>query len=243
MTKADVKSEFGAAVRAHRQRLGISQETLAERAELHRTYVTDVERGARNISLESISRLARALDLSISSLFSTAPDSGFRRVPRMGSKLPGADILLVEDDPRDIELTLAAFAAARLSNHVEVVRDGAAALDFLFNEGDGAGRKSSRDPLIVLLDLHLPKVHGLEVMRRLRTKAPARPLQVVVVTNSRQDADLQEALRLGAEAYIVKPLNFQALSSITPQLNCSWVLLQPPRPQRHTSPLKTVLKT
>src|SRR5690348_13551769 len=121
-----VKKAFGATVRAHRLRLGFSQERLAERAALHRTYVTDVERGARNLSLESISRLAQALDLSISSLF-VPPD---RMEDSRGQK--GSEILLVEDDAKEIELTIAAFGEARLANRVIVVRDGAAALDFLF---------------------------------------------------------------------------------------------------------------
>jgi CheY-like chemotaxis protein/DNA-binding XRE family transcriptional regulator len=224
MTKADVKKSFGAAVRAHRLRLGFSQETLAERAELHRTYVTDIERGARNISLESISRLASALRLSISSLFPPprpAPQS--RREPDSATE-EGDDILLVEDDPKDVELTLEAFAEARLSNRVEVVRDGAAALEFLWGKSAGAERKRKK-PMVVLLDLHLPRMHGLEVLERLRAAEQTRTLRVVILTNSRSDADLREALRLGADAYIVKPLDFGAFSSITPQLNFSWTLL------------------
>jgi CheY-like chemotaxis protein len=244
MTKANIKTEFGAAVRAHRQRLGISQETLAERAALHRTYVTDVERGARNLSLESISRLAHALDLSISSLFSRVRSQRSGRGVASETAQHITDILLVEDDSKDIELTLAAFAVARLSNRVEVVRDGPAALDFLLGQGDPTHGRQLNRPLVVLLDLHLPKLHGLEVLRRLRAEERTRTLQVVVLTNSRQDADLREALRLGANAYIVKPLNFEALSAITPQLNFSWVLLYPSEPLTHaTAVRRTNLKT
>ncbi len=235
MTKANVKKEFGAAVRAYRLRLGISQETLAERAELHRTYITDVERGARNISLESISRLARALDLSVSSLFSGPGSARLGRVKSPGAQAETVDILLVEDDPKDIELTTEAFGAARLSNRMDVVQDGAAALDFLFREGQYARRKTAEGPLVVLLDLHLPKIHGLEVLRRLRADERTRTLQVVVLTTSRNDADLREALRLGAAAYIVKPLDFQTFSSITPQLNLSWTLLNPQETSRPVS--------
>jgi CheY-like chemotaxis protein/DNA-binding XRE family transcriptional regulator len=226
--KANVKAEFGAAVRAHRLRLGISQETLAERADLHRTYVTDVERGARNLSLESISRLARALDLSISSLFSPLRSDDAVGGPPGEATQRSTDILLVEDDPKDVDLTLTAFAAARLSNHIEVVRDGATALDFLLRHGEYARRGPLKGLPVVLLDLHLPKVHGLEVLRRLRAEEQTRNAQVVVLTNSRQDSDLREALRLGAEAYVVKPLDFPAFSSIAPQLNCSWMLLPSP---------------
>ena len=220
MTKSSVKKEFGAAVRAYRQQLGISQETLAERAELHRTYVTDVERGARNLSLESISRLARALNLSISSLFARP------RAVRIAAarRAEQSNILLVEDDERDVELALEAFALAGLSNPVEVVRDGAAALDFLFNRGAYAHRRE-QPPLVVLLDLQLPKVHGLEVLSRIRQSARVGNLQVVVLTGSRESADVREAMQLGAAAYIVKPLDFKSLSSVTPQLNLGWALL------------------
>jgi CheY-like chemotaxis protein/DNA-binding XRE family transcriptional regulator len=226
MSKTDIKREFGAAVRAHRLRLGLSQESLAERADLHRTYVTDVERGARNLSLESISRLARALDLSISSLFSAGEREITNGTDGKEITRDSADILLVEDDAKDIELTLAAFGAARLSNQVEVVPDGEAALDFLLRQGAFRNKPQLSRPPVVLLDLHLPKVHGLEVLRRLRADERTRDLEVIVLTNSRQDSDLHEALRLGAAAYIVKPLDFQALASITPQMNFSWVLLR-----------------
>jgi CheY-like chemotaxis protein/DNA-binding XRE family transcriptional regulator len=243
MTKVNVRKEFGATVRAHRLRLGLSQETLAERARLHRTYVTDVERGARNISLESISRLAHALDLSISSLFPPARSSSGEGTGGPSASRRNVDILLVEDDPADIELTLAAFSTARLSNHIEVVRDGAAALDFLFRRGVYAQRRQERDPLVVLLDLHLPKVHGLEVLQRLRADERTRTLRVVVLSNSSQDADVHQALRLGAQAYIVKPLDFQALSSVTPQLDCSWALLNPVEPAARVGLPRTSLKS
>jgi CheY-like chemotaxis protein len=228
MTKASVKQEFGAAVRAQRLRLGISQELLAERAALHRTYITDVERGARNLSLDSISRLARALDLSVSSLFPSPQSARFDRRSAPAHESKGVDILLVEDDPRDIELTLQAFADARLSNRVEVVRDGAAALDRLLGNRSSDRRDQAANALIVLLDLDLPKLHGLEVLKRLQAEKRKPTMQIVVLTSSRRDADLREAMRLGAEAYIVKPLDFHAFISITPHLNFSWTLLNPP---------------
>jgi CheY-like chemotaxis protein/DNA-binding XRE family transcriptional regulator len=224
MTKANVKQEFGAAVRAHRRRLGFSQETLAERAQLHRTYVTDVERGARNISLESISRLAKALNLPISSLFGQAHSARIGRRPDTREEAD-VDILLVEDDPADIELTLGAFASARLSNRIDVVRDGVEALDYLLRQGEYTHRQNQTGPLVVLLDLHLPRMHGLEVLRRLRSEGLTNSLQVVVLTSSRQNADVRQALMLGAKAYVTKPLDFQAFSAVTPQLNFSWALL------------------
>jgi len=236
MTTADVKKEFGAAVRAHRLRLGISQESLAERAELHRTYVTDVERGARNLSLESISRLARALDLSISSLFAPARSTRGERGFASTTAQTSAELLLVEDNIRDIELTLAAFSQVKLSNRLEVVRDGEAALDYLHGRGSFAHRKHLQAPLVVLLDLGLPKLHGLEVLKRLRAEPKTKTQQVVVLTNSRSDASIREALEVGADAFIVKPLDFQSLGSVIPRLKFSWLLLHPSNPQPTLKP-------
>lgn len=228
MSRSNIKKEFGAAVRAYRQQLGLSQEALAERADLHRTYVTDVERGSRNISLESISRLARALNLSISSLF--CPPRSERAA---SATVPeNVDILLVEDDEKDVDLALEAFRAARLFNPVEVVRDGAAALDFLFCRGTYAYRRKAPLPLVALLDLQLPKLHGLEVLRHIRSNERTRALRVIILTSSRDGAGVDEARRLGAEAYLVKPLNFGSLSSVTPRLNFGWTLLEQSPPIR-----------
>src|ERR1700735_3184616 len=120
MQASERKKDFGAAVRSERTRLRLSQEDLAERANLHRTYITDIERGARNLSLETICKLATALGLSIEALFSRAEV----RQQAEQHAAPGnlVDVLLVEDDPRDVELTLAAFKQARLTNRVPVVR-------------------------------------------------------------------------------------------------------------------------
>jgi CheY-like chemotaxis protein/DNA-binding XRE family transcriptional regulator len=222
MTNLDVRKEFGAAVRARRLRLGFSQEALAEKAELHRTYITDVERGARNLSLESISRLARALKVSIGALF-PSPDGTSSAIPLPANSI---DILLVEDDPKDLELALRAFARAKLTNRMETVRDGEAALDYLFCRGRFSKRQPKTTPHVVLLDLYLPKLNGLEVLRAMRTNELTRDTHVVVLTNSRSDAHFREALFLGADAYIVKPIDFQNFSAVTPQLNFSWALLK-----------------
>jgi CheY-like chemotaxis protein/DNA-binding XRE family transcriptional regulator len=227
MILPDVKKEFGAAVRAHRLRLGISQEALAERAELHRTYVTDVERGARNLSLESISRLARALDVSIDLLFSAFPAAHGSVLPNNKSMAdPEAiDVVLVEDDPKDIELTVKAFAQAKFSNRIEVVRDGAAALDYLLRRGSSARRRSDARRQVVLLDLFLPKLNGLEVLREIRKNEVTQSIPVVVLTNSRSNTHLKQALGLGATAYILKPVGFENFSAITPRLNFYWSLI------------------
>jgi CheY-like chemotaxis protein len=226
METADVRKEFGAAVREHRRHQGISQETLAERAELHRTYITDVERGARNLSLQSISKLACALKVSIGSLFARAAGGAVAESgAQTGSSSKPVDLLLVEDDSEDLELTLRAFKKAKLANRIDVVRDGAEALEYLFRRGGSGQHPESGLPAVVLLDLKLPGVHGMEVLRRIKADERTRKTHVVVLTGSRSDEHLQEALQLGADAYMVKPVDFQRFSAITPQLNFYWTLL------------------
>lgn len=215
MLEIDPKREFGTAVRENRNRLGLSQETLAERANLHRTYISGVEQGVRNLSLESISKLARALEISIAALFPPHRSAADLIEP--------LEILLVEDSQKDIELTLAAFKEARLHNPVRIVRDGAAALDYFFPVDPNA-QTAGAHPALLLLDLQLPKIHGLEVLRRLKADERTRQIHIVVLTSSRSDEQLREALRLGAECWIAKPVDFRNLSAITPQLNLGWTL-------------------
>jgi CheY-like chemotaxis protein/DNA-binding XRE family transcriptional regulator len=224
MQTFEKKKEFGAAVKSERTRLGLSQETLAERADLHRTYITDIERGARNLSLETIYKLASALGVPIEFLFSR-PES--RRQLEQSAVAPNSlvDVLLVEDDPRDAELTLEAFKQAGLTNRVLVIHDGAAALDFIFCRNQYAHRRMESNPQVLLLDLNLPKVNGLEILRRLKEDGRTRNLQVVVLTVSRSDEHIREALDLGAAAYIVKPVNFDNFSKVTAKLSLQWALL------------------
>jgi CheY-like chemotaxis protein/DNA-binding XRE family transcriptional regulator len=223
-----MKKEFGAEIRRRRVQMGISQEELAERADLHRTYVTDTERGARNLSLESIRKLATALGASVGSLFSSiekspssADSSG-----ETGIAKKTVDILLVEDNARDVEMTLEAFKQAGLNNRVQVVRDGAEALDFIFCRGAYADRRMANRPQVVLLDLNLPKLHGMEVLRQIKANKLTQKIRVVMLTVSVKDEHISEALRLGAEAYIVKPVDFHRFSEVTPRLDFSWTLLQ-----------------
>jgi CheY-like chemotaxis protein/DNA-binding XRE family transcriptional regulator len=230
MLYKDVRRVFGLAIKTWRGKSGISQEELAWRAGLHRSYVADIERGARNASLQTIERLAKALQVSLSALFQSLgglPGNGGAAKPA-GEHHGLVDILLVEDQPRDIELTLAAFKSARLTNRVEIVRDGAEALEFVFCRGKYSRRKLRNRPRVMLLDLNLPKVGGLEVLRAVKADERARKIRVVVLTISQNTKDIQAALRLGAEAYIVKPVDFQRFSQITPQLNCQWTLSHSP---------------
>ncbi len=227
MDTADVQKGFGAEIKRRRIQLGISQEKLAERASLHRTYVSDVEAGKRNPSLASIQRLTLALGASLGAIFASVEDvtktSGDAAplAPRLG------DILLVEDNAKDVELTLTAFKQAKLTNPVQVVYDGAEALDFVFCRGPYANRPKNERPQVILLDLHLPKVHGLEVLRRIKADEFTRKTPVVVLTVSQRDDYIQEALRLGAQSYIVKPVDFQNFSQITSKLSFRWAMLDP----------------
>ena len=183
MKQIDVKKTFGASIKACRNRLGISQEKLGERADLHRTYISDVERGARNLSLESITRLAAALDVSVAALFpAELPLENLNGGGCPAQERKPVDILLVEDNADDVEMTLHAFKQARFANRVQVVADGAAALDYLFCRGQYAGRHPAEHPQVVLLDLNLPKVSGLEVLRILKADKKMRRIPVIILT-------------------------------------------------------------
>lgn len=228
---ANIKKPFGMSVRNHRTRLGITQEELAERAGLHRTYVCDVERGARNVSLESIEKLARALEVSIPSLLSYSQD------PKSGGldpSLPEADgllnILLIEDLSDDVDLTMWALKNANIANHIEVVRDGAEALSFLFRTGKNAVRGREQLPELILLDLGLPKIDGLEVLRQIKADPRTGKIPVIILTASTSQRNLSTCKRLGADAFIPKPVDFCGLSMVTPKLSLQWALLKPLNP-------------
>lgn len=141
------------------------------------------------------------------------------------------DILLVEDNPNDVELTLHAFRKQRISNEIRVVEDGAEALEFVFGTGRYAGRDLSRQPMIILLDLKLPKVGGIEVLRRLKSDPLTKTIPVVVLTSSRENCDIAECYRLGANSYIVKPVDFEKFVDSVRTLGLYWLLLnQSPLP-------------
>lgn len=140
------------------------------------------------------------------------------------------EILLVEDNPYDAELTLEALRNHRLANRIHVARDGAEALDFLFPT-DPAGQPNH--PKVILLDLKLPKVDGLEVLRRVKTDPRTRLIPVVVLTSSREERDIVESYRLGVNSYIVKPVDFPQFTEAVRTLGLYWVLLnQPPEVSR-----------
>jgi len=135
----------------------------------------------------------------------------------------------VEDDEGDVQLTLHAFKRARITNLIQVVHDGAEALDYLFCEGPYADRKIEDRPQLVLLDLNLPKVGGVEVLRRIKADERTRSIPVVVLTASRDNQELAKCRRLGVETFIVKPVDLPGFCEVTPGLSLYWTLFRPDR--------------
>jgi CheY-like chemotaxis protein len=131
------------------------------------------------------------------------------------------EILIVEDNPHDLELTLRSLKRHNLANHVQVAPDGEEALQFLFGEGQFAGRNISLMPRLLLLDLKLPKVDGLEVLRVIKADDRTKAIPVVVLTSSREDQDVVESYRLGVNSYIVKPVDFDKFADSVASLGCS----------------------
>ena len=138
------------------------------------------------------------------------------------------EILLVEDNPNDVELTLHALKKHNLGNRVEVVRDGAEALEFIFCSGAYAHRSVENGPKVILLDLKLPKVDGLEVLRRVKSDPRTRMIPVVMLTSSREERDIVESYNLGVNSYIVKPVDFEQFTEAVRQLGLYWALLNEP---------------
>ena len=138
------------------------------------------------------------------------------------------EILLVEDNPDDAELAIRALKKRHLANNLIHVEDGQAALDFLFGTGAYAGRDVQHQPKVVLLDLSLPKVDGFEVLRQLRADERTKLVPVVVLTSSREDRDLLKTYDLGANSYIVKPVEFESFSEAVSNLGLYWLLLNEP---------------
>jgi len=138
-------------------------------------------------------------------------------------------ILLAEDSAADLELTLEALGQHRLANEVVVVRDGAAALDYLYRRGEHAGRPEG-NPAVVLLDLKMPKVDGLQVLKQVKADESLRRIPIVMLTSSREEQDLVESYRLGANAYVVKPVDFGRFVEAVSQLGMFWAVVNEPPP-------------
>ncbi len=141
-------------------------------------------------------------------------------------------ILLVEDNPDDVELTLRALKKNNVVNDIVVVRDGAEALDYLYGSGKYAGRDTSVLPTVILLDLKLPKVDGLEVLKRVRAEESTRLLPVVILTSSDEEQDMIDSYNLGANSYVRKPVEFNQFAEAVSQLKLYWLLLNEPPPDK-----------
>jgi len=143
----------------------------------------------------------------------------------------GAEILLVEDNSDDVELTLHAFKESKITNRVQIVRDGVEALDFLFCRGSHADREPNDWPKVILLDLKLPRIDGLEVLRQIRADHKTQLLPVVILTSSREERDIVEGYRLGVNSFIQKPVDFEQFAAAIRTLGLYWLILNRP-PQR-----------
>jgi two-component system response regulator len=135
------------------------------------------------------------------------------------------EILIVEDNPDDLELTLDALHEHRIGNRINIVRDGVEALDFIFCRGDYRDRQIHDAPKVVLLDLKLPLIDGLEVLRQMKAHPDTRRIPVVVLTSSREERDMVESYNLGVNSYIVKPVDFEQFTQTVRELGMYWMLL------------------
>jgi two-component system response regulator len=135
------------------------------------------------------------------------------------------EILLVEDNPDDVDMTLRALRKANIVNHIKVVRDGAEALDFIFREGAYAAHDVENIPKLILLDLKLPKVDGFEVLKRVKADPRTKLIPVVILTSSKEQRDVVEGYQLGVNSYIVKPVNFEGFVEAVGKLGMYWLLL------------------
>ena len=138
-------------------------------------------------------------------------------------------ILIVEDDPNDVELTLTALSEYNLANEVVITRDGQQALDYLYCRGEFAGRPDE-NPAVMLLDLKLPKVDGLEVLKRVKSDDGLKMIPVVVLTSSHEEKDMMRSYRLGVNAYVVKPVDFHEFVNAVRELGAFWAIVNQPPP-------------
>jgi len=150
----------------------------------------------------------------------------------MDDAMKEVEVLLVEDNPTDAELAIRALNKSNFANKLVWVKDGAAALDFIFAKGEYSGRSAHEGPKVILLDLRLPKVDGMEVLRRIKGDERTRSIPVVVLTSSKEDRDVAESYRRGVNSYISKPVEFDEFAKVVSELGLYWLLVnKPPVPK------------
>jgi two-component system, response regulator len=142
------------------------------------------------------------------------------------------EILLVEDNPDDVELTVHALRREKLANDISVARDGEEALDFIFCRGTHVNRSFQNPPRLILLDLKLPKVEGLDVLRAIKADRRTKAIPVVIMTSSREERDLVESYKLGVNAYVQKPVDFEQFRGIVKELGLFWLVINQPPPSQ-----------
>ena len=221
--KIDLQAWLGATVKTLRRHLGLTQEELAWRAKLHRTYIADIERGARNVTLRSMESLAKALQMTVGELLSNVSVPAPRSNPVTA---PGEEILLVEDNEADAALTLRALRLGKLANPLRIVPHAEAAWEYLTGTGAEAPT-GPRRPALIVLDLNLPGISGVDFLRCIKADPDRRDIPVVVLTVSRHDRVILECNRLGVANYIVKPLSFADFVRVSPRLNLHLTLGAP----------------
>jgi CheY-like chemotaxis protein len=147
------------------------------------------------------------------------------------NELNEIEILIVEDSEDDLDMTLRSLRRANLANRIQIARDGVEALEFIFCEGAHANRKIENGPKVILLDLKLPRIDGMEVLKRIKTDPRTQMIPVVILTSSKEQKDVVESYQLGVNSYIVKPVNFESFAAAVVELGMYWLLLnQHPKP-------------
>jgi len=182
-------------LKERRVELGVSQAELATRAGLHRTYISEVERGAQNITIETLSKIADALETTVLVLMEDATNAS-----RISAD--PIEIVLAEDNPADVHIIERCLKSSKIPNNLTVLRDGKKAIDYLNGEGEN---KDVRVPDLIFLDLHLPKINGFEILEQLKSTARLRQVPIVVLTNSESSVDISKCYELYANTFVTKP--------------------------------------
>jgi two-component system, response regulator len=145
------------------------------------------------------------------------------------------EVLLVEDNVHDAEMTIRALKKVNLANHLVHVKDGEEALDFIFARGPFAGRENAGFPKVIMLDIKMPKVDGIEVLRQLKAQESSRSIPIVIMTSSKEEQDIISSYKLGVNSYVVKPVDFEGFAKAVSQLGLYWLLTNQPPLQEHKS--------